>query len=59
MPFVARLAIEISVSNDFLSTFVDSVNVFDCHLSGVIGYADNADWLALCILQDFIDGIIS
>ena len=31
-----------AVSNDFLSTFVDSVKVFDCHLSGVI--SDNANF---------------
>ena len=29
------MAIKNSVSNDVLSTFVDSINVFDCHLSGV------------------------
>ena len=29
------MAIKNSVSNDFLPTFVDSINVFDCHLSGV------------------------
>ena len=28
------MAIENSVSNDFLSKFVDSINVFDCRLSG-------------------------
>ena len=27
--------IENSVSNDLLSTFVDSINVFDCHLTDV------------------------
>ena len=30
------MAIENSVSNDFLSMFVDSINIFDCGLSGVI-----------------------
>ena len=30
------MAIENSVSNDFLSMFVDSINVFDYHLSGVL-----------------------
>ena len=30
------MAIENSVSNDFLSTFIDSINVFDCHLSSVV-----------------------
>ena len=30
------MAIENSVSNDFLSMFVDSINVFDCCLSGVM-----------------------
>ena len=31
-----QMAIEKSVSNDFLSTFVDSIDVFDCHLPGVM-----------------------
>ena len=38
LPFVASgttMAIENFVSNDFGSTFADSVNVFDCRLSGV------------------------
>ena len=30
------MAIENSVSNDFSSTFVDSINVFDCRLGSVI-----------------------
>ena len=30
------MTIENSVSIDFLSTFIDSIDVFDCHLSGVI-----------------------
>ena len=30
------MAIENSVSNDFLSTFVDSINIFNCRLSSVI-----------------------
>ena len=30
------MAIEKSVSNDFLSTFFDSINIFDCSLPGVI-----------------------
>ena len=30
-----------SVSNDFLSTFVDNINVFDCRLSGVIAFFFN------------------
>ena len=29
------MVIENSVSNDFLYTFVDSINIFDCHLPGV------------------------
>ena len=29
------MTIENSVSNDFLSTFVDSIGVFDCRLPGV------------------------
>ena len=29
------MAIKISVSGDFLSMFVDSINVLDCRLSGV------------------------
>ena len=34
-PVGRQMAIENLVSNDFLSTFVDSINVFDCRLSGV------------------------
>ena len=30
-----QMAIENSDSNDFLSTFVDTINVFDCRLPGV------------------------
>ena len=30
------MAIKNSVSNDFLSTFVDSINVLDCRLPGVM-----------------------
>ena len=36
-------AIKNSVSNDFLSSFVDSINVFDCHLHGVT-LADGSFW---------------
>ena len=35
-PSGRQLAIEISVSNAFRSTFVDSTSVFDCRLPGVI-----------------------
>ena len=31
-----QMAIENYVSNDFLSTFLDSNNVFDCHLPDVL-----------------------
>ena len=34
--FGRQMTIGNSVSNDFLSTFVDSINVFDCRLSGVV-----------------------
>ena len=34
-PVMRQMAIENFVSNDFQSTFVDSINVFDCPLSGV------------------------
>ena len=34
------MAIENSVSNDFWSMFVDSVNIFDCRLPSVTGQAD-------------------
>ena len=33
--FGLEMAIENSVSNDFSSTFVDSINIFDCRLSSV------------------------
>ena len=32
------MATENSVSNDFLSTFIDSINVFDCCLPGVVSF---------------------
>ena len=36
LPIVAsRATIENSVSNDLRSTFIDSINVFDCRLSEV------------------------
>ena len=31
-----KMAIENAISNDFWYTLVDSINVFDCHLSGMI-----------------------
>ena len=34
-PVGRKMAIGNSVSNDFLSTFVDGINVFDCHFPGV------------------------
>ena len=34
-PFRWQMAIKNSVSNDFWSTFVDSINVLDCRLSGM------------------------
>ena len=35
-PVGGQMTIENSISNDFLSTFVDSIDVFDCRLPGVI-----------------------
>ena len=35
-PTGKKKAFKNSVSNNFWSTFVDSINIFDCHLSGVI-----------------------
>ena len=37
-----QMAIENSVSNDFLSTFVDSITFFDCHLPGVRFLSQNS-----------------
>ena len=31
-----QMTIENSVSNDFSSSFIDSINVFDCRLSGEV-----------------------
>ena len=31
-----QMAIENSLSIDFLSTFVDNIDIFDCHLPGVM-----------------------
>ena len=33
---VRHMAIESSVSNDFLSMFVHSINIFNCRLSSVV-----------------------
>ena len=33
-----KMAIENTVSNDFLYTLVDGINVFDCRLSGMITF---------------------
>ena len=35
-PVGRQMAIENSVSNDFLSKFIDSIDVFDCHLPSVL-----------------------
>ena len=35
-PVGQQMTMENSVSNDFLSTFIDSIDVFDCRLPGVI-----------------------
>ena len=35
---LSQMTIKKSVSSDFLSTFVDSINVFYCRLSRVISY---------------------
>ena len=40
-PVGRQMAIENSVSIDFLSTFVDSINVFDCRQSDVYMYKLN------------------
>ena len=37
-PIGRQMVIGNSVSNFFLSVFVDCINVFDCHLSGVVIY---------------------
>ena len=38
------MAIENFVSNDFWSTFLDSINVFDCRLPGVIEGRGETAW---------------
>ena len=35
LPVRRQMAFKNNVSNNFLSTFVDSNTIFDCHLSGV------------------------
>ena len=47
------LAIENYVSNDFWSTFVDSIIVFDCRLSGVIIVSVLIHWISeICKLNN-------
>ena len=42
------MAIENSVSNDFLSTFLDSIGVFDCRLPDVLNHASShQSWIAI------------
>ena len=41
LPVGRQMAIKNSVSHDFLSTFVDIVNVLYCLLSGVMMFAQN------------------
>ena len=43
-----HMAIEKSVSNYFWSTFVDNIDVFDCHQSGV-----NSLYASLCYGEHF------
>ena len=38
LPVWRQMAIENSVSNYFLSTFLDSIGVFNCRLPGVISH---------------------
>ena len=39
-PIRRQMTIKNSVSSDFWSTYVDSINVYDCHLPGVITYTE-------------------
>ena len=47
------MAVKKIVSNDLLSTFVDSINVFDYRLSGVLLCSCNSTkWLVSCRLRN-------
>ena len=48
LPVGQLMAIEKSVSNYFWSTFVDNIDVFDCHQSGV-----NSLYASLCYVGHF------
>ena len=45
------MAIENSVSNDILSMFIDSIDVFDCPLPGVYMLKDVCYLTAVCKMQ--------
>ena len=45
------MAIKNSVSNNYLSTFIDSINVFDCCLSGVRARGELFSTSILCVCE--------
>ena len=47
------MSIKNSVSNDFLSTFVDSINIFDCHLTGVKLFSAYCALIRAKVLMEF------
>ena len=51
-----KMAIENSVSNEFLSTFLDSICVFDCRLSGVVSSSQTQYQKILTKLQNVPHG---
>ena len=61
-PVGRQMTIENSVSNYFLSTFVDSIFVFDCRLSGVVSLKEvsivfkkeNPPFMTLIITQAYV-----
>ena len=47
-PVGRQMAIENSVSNDFWSTCIDSIDVFDCRLPGVNNSRTMFQWKKIC-----------
>ena len=57
-PVERLMAIEHSVSNYFLSAFIDSIDVFDCRLSGEVSlfciHLNKIIWNCLCLKGRYI-----
>ena len=58
-PARRQMAIEISVSNDFSSSFLDSIGVFVCRLTGVSMCVSFSYWLVHEVISIFGNDVFS